>query len=118
MPRKRVSADGHFEPAKDHIAHRHFINDGIEPLDQQNLHIRRVAANLDRPFLGNLGIGHNASERARCLLKGLGRGFPLTPDADIGSMRKVLPSRGRHICLIRHQIRRLTAFSETEKVDL
>jgi len=83
-----------FEPPENHIADGHFIDNGIEPFDQQHLYVRRVAGDLDQRLIGDLGIGHNKRQRVCCLFEGLRQAPSQSADADISVMRKVLPSGG------------------------
>ena len=87
------AVDPHEEPPKQHVADRHLVDDGIEPIDKQQLEVGRIASHRNPNARPNLGLCHNCRERMRCLLERLRRSRTEAADANIGVMREVLPSR-------------------------
>jgi len=81
----------HLELPEQHGPHRHFIDDGIEPLDQQKLNVRGLARHFYTSLDGDLRIADDVGERKRRLLEGHLDTRPPTAQTDIGIVRKLLP---------------------------
>lgn len=81
----------HLKPPEQHGPHRHFIDDGIEPIDQQKLNVRGLAGHCDTSLDGDLRISDDAGERKRRLLEGHLDTRPPTAQTDIGIVGKLLP---------------------------
>ena len=91
-----VVADQGAEIPKQHLARRHLVNDGIQPLRQQKLVIRRFA--LDRNSLVALHqrrIEHDSGQCERRLLERVGLARSKAAHANVRLMIVELPtSRG------------------------
>ena len=93
----------HVETTEQHLPHRHFINDGVEPFDEQKLDVRRLAGHCDRSLWLDSGMRDDSRERVRSLLKSRGRSAAEPAHADIGFVREMLPPRfafGCPACLV------------------
>jgi len=91
----------HFETGKQHIPNRHFVNQGIEPVDQQQLQVRRFA--VHGHFLAGIDtvrVRDHRGKRQRSLFESLLRRSTITPHADIGLVREVFPAGLS--CLVQH----------------
>ena len=82
----------HFKPPEQHGPHRHFLDDGIEPFDQEKLDVGGLACYPDPSRGGDLSVHYDACERKCGLLEGVRRCRAVPEDADVGIMGKVLPS--------------------------
>jgi hypothetical protein len=79
---------GEYEPAD-----RHLVDHGVQPVDQQQFEVRRLAFEADGfEFADGLRVGHHRGERERGLLEGLRRRAPHSMHADIGVVREVIPA--------------------------
>jgi hypothetical protein len=95
-PRRRLQArvlDCHRE-GSDHPPRGHLVHQRVEPVDEKQIVARRLAGNRDRA-LGAHGaqIGDDARERERSLLERRGLRRAESANADVGSVREVLPPR-------------------------
>ena len=83
----------YFEPAEQHLAGSHFVHDGIQPVDEQQFIIGRLA--LDRNLFTRLDpfrFGDHGGHGQRCLFEGLRERSAVTPHAHVGLVREVFPS--------------------------
>ena len=92
-PFESSGIDPHGKASKQHFPHRHLIDDGVEPFDEQQLEIGRLAAHLDRDLRRDLRMGDDGRQRLGRLLERLRRGRAPPSHADVGIVREMLPSR-------------------------
>ena len=95
--REAVIDDTHLEPAEQQVTRGDFEDQGVQPVDQQQLVVSRLAAQLDgRERSDPCGIGHHRDHCQRRLLERLVTGRTDAANADVRIVRKVLPMPGDH----------------------
>src|SRR5690606_12711616 len=88
---KLAAFDLHVVPAEEHAAGRHLVDDGVQEIDEEQLDVRGVAADVRGVVRSDaLRIGDRGRQRERRLLEGFGKRCPDAADADVGAVRKVL----------------------------
>src|SRR5512136_2404571 len=80
------------EASEQHFRHRHFVDDRVEPFDEQKLKVRRLAFHLDRSLQLDLAMRDNCGQRLRRLFKRLSCCRTKAPYANVRVVRKMLPS--------------------------
>jgi len=86
-----VTLDRHGEVAENQPPHRHLVDQGVEPVEQQISVVRRLASHLDRVPRGDAGrVGDSRGQRKRGLFEGGGARRANAADTDVGTMRKQL----------------------------
>jgi hypothetical protein len=89
-----MAVDRHGEIGKQHRAHGHLVNHRVEPLEQQQIVGRAVAVDRHvRRGPDASRIGDHRGERKSRLAERLRFRRADAGDADVGSVRKVLPPR-------------------------
>jgi hypothetical protein len=72
-PREPSVLDPHHELPKQHFPDRHFVDDGVEPFDQQQFEVGRLTLDLNRCLRLDLRVrddrGQGASSLFECLLR-------------------------------------------------
>ncbi len=86
-------AEGYREAAEQHPPRRHLEDQRVQPVNQQQLRIRRAAFDLDRRPLGNIGGGDDGRQPKRGLLERFGQRGSRAANAHVGLMVEVAPPR-------------------------
>jgi hypothetical protein len=90
-PVEALSGDAHRKMSEEHVADRHLVVHGIEPLDEQEFDVWRLATHLDRVPRFDFDVGDHCSQCAGSLLKRFFNGRAPPADSNIGVMGEVLP---------------------------
>ena len=94
-PIQPISFDPDRKFRKQHPAYRHFIDDRVEPFDEEQLKIGRGTADAHLESRRNPRGRHRHRQSTGCLLESLIRRPAPPANADIGVVREMLPTRGR-----------------------
>ena len=87
-----VVLDCDLESTEQHLARRHFIDDGVEPVIQQRVMIVVTTSDVDACLcLNQAEIGHHCGQGKRGLLERFGQGVADTTNTDIGLVFKMFP---------------------------
>ena len=90
--RKAESVDFDVKMPEEHGPRHHLVDDRVEPVDQEHLQVRGLAADVDGLLVTHpVRIGDYRGERERGLLEGDRWRLPPAPYADVRLMREVLP---------------------------
>ncbi len=81
--------------AEQHLPHRHFVDDGVQPVDEQEIEVGAPAGDGHADRRADLGVGDDGGERQGGVLEGLGHGSAAPAHADVGVVGKVGPRRRR-----------------------
>ena len=88
--------DSDIEATEDHAPNGHFIDHGVQPLDQQRFTIRRLATDRDSRVRAHvIGIASDRAQGFGGLRKRFGTSPPDAAHAHIGGVRKMFPMPGR-----------------------
>jgi hypothetical protein len=89
---KNISIDIDVEIAKKHLPRGHFVDEGIQPVDEQDFQIWGLASNARRLFSGEQTYRRdNRCHRTRGILKGFAGACTVASDAHIALMGKLCP---------------------------
>jgi hypothetical protein len=92
-PMQDVCFDTDVKITKQHFARVHLENNGVEPIHEQQLDIRRLAMNLNGLFRAyGLKVSDHGRQGQRSLLKRCGQGGAKATHANVGNMGKMFPA--------------------------
>ncbi len=115
---KSTSLDVDMEIAKEHLPSGHFVDDGIQPVDEQDFQVWGLASDAARLICRKrTDRRHNRRHRTRGILKGFADACAVAPDAHIALMGEVCP-RLKVRSYITHgyaSIVRIAVFNRTSK---
>jgi len=96
LPVQNVAIDAYMKCTEQHLAYGHFVNDRVEPVDQQQFDIRRLAVDLDGFFWSyGFKISDHGGQRQGCLLKGRRHRGTKAAHTYVGDMGKMFPTGSR-----------------------
>ena len=86
----------HGETSEQQVARCHFVDQRIQPVDDQQFVIRSAAAQIHERFAADTQrIGNDSGQRKRDLLEGIGARGTQSANPDIGTMPKMFPGHSR-----------------------